>query len=129
MMLLPRTEVTPYYAQVALLDSTVQDAYPEWDGAPEAVATDHGVAVQTRPDHLGSVFVEVRQGESECDEGERLVLDTRLTVESTTGVVVGSVIGNELHEVGLGAGPHRLQVHVKGDKGAVTDVCFLIDPP
>lgn len=128
MIVLPRTEIRPYYAQVAMFDPSVTDAYPEWEGGgEEAVSIWHGIAVATRPDDRGTVGVEVRRRDDECEAADRRILEATLIVRGT-GVLVGSVTGNVLYEIPLAPGAHQVTVHVRGEKNDVTEVCFLIDP-
>ena len=129
MILLPKSTVLPLYAQVAILDPSVPDAYPEYQDPPgEAVAGPHGVVVYVRPDHLGDVTVEVRQGEASCAGADRMILETELKVQGSEGLVVGNVAANNLYPLTVSPGEHRVRVYVVGPIQAPTAVCFVIDP-
>ena len=118
-------ETVPLYAQVALFDPSVKDAYPDWGtGETEAVTSAHGVAVETRPDHLGPVAIEVWEGVLPDAEERRLVIDGHITV-SGPGVVVGSVTGNDLHSAPVPRGTHRVQVYVNRDRGDADQIYFV----
>jgi hypothetical protein len=122
-------ETRPYYAQVALFDPTVTDSYPDWGmGHEEAVASRNGIAVETRPDHLGPVAIEVWTGTFDGTRLQRLVLEGDMTVLGNRGVVVGSVTGNDLRHVAIPAGVHRVFVYANRERGDVDGVYFVVDP-
>ena len=116
-------ETIPYYAQVAILDPGVEGSYPDWgDGDAEAVSSGSGVAVATRPDHLGKVRLEVITGDP---AGElRNVLETTLSVSTGSGLLAGSVTGSDLHPVAIPSGRHRVRVYVDRPRGEVSRVVF-----
>lgn len=119
-------ETRPYYAQVALLDPTVKAAYPDWGtGEAEAVFSKAGVAVETRPDHLGPVAVEVWSGEPVSVEGLRLIEKGHLTIEGDQGVVVGSVTGNDLRRADVPAGRYEVRVYGNQPRGDVDGIYFV----
>jgi hypothetical protein len=122
-------ETRPYYAQVALFDPTVKGSYPDWGkGEDEAVISRSGIAVETRPDHLGPVAIEVWTGAIDDSRDRRLVLEGEVTVQGDRGVVVGSVTGNDLHDVALPAGAHLVRVYANRERGDVDSVYFVLDP-
>jgi hypothetical protein len=119
-------QTRPYYAQVALLDPTVEHAYPDWGtGKAEAVFGNSAVAVETRPDHLGPVAVEVWTGEPGVVKSRRLIEEAQITVEGGQGLTVGSVTGDDLHPVQIPAGRHRVRVYGNQARGEVDEILFV----
>jgi len=119
-------ETRPYYAQIALFDPTVKGSYPDWgDGAAEVMFGANGVAVETRPDHLGPVAIEVWTGNVEDGGSLRQVGTGEITVEGDRGVLVGSVTGNDLHVAPVPPGKHRVIVLANRDRGDVDSVYFV----
>lgn len=119
-------ETRPYYAQVALFDPTVKSSYPDWgDGAAEVVFGPNGVAVETRPDHLGPVAIEVWTDSFEGAESLRAVGTGHITVAGNQGVLVGSVTGNDLHVAPVPAGKHRIVVLANSERGEVDGIFFV----
>jgi hypothetical protein len=123
-------ETPPYYAQVHLLDPMVRDTPQFETGLEEVVFGPGGVVVATRPDHLGTVAIEVRCGSDyqPLDEQTCLVAHGDLVVGSS-GLVVGSVVGSDLRPVELGKGVYQLQVFVRKSSDGPTAVIFILDRP
>jgi hypothetical protein len=137
-----QVDVTPLYAQVAILDATWQD-YPEWDDGQEWVAfraeslidPDNppypGIAVATRSD-IGAdgpcqVRVEVWSGGT--PDGLRLIHETVLTI-GIHGVLVGNDQSQDMTELALPEGDYPLQIWVDADTpGLVSRVIFLLGSP
>jgi len=121
-----RFQTTPYYAQVAMIDPTIPDGYPDWgDGTAEVAADPHGIAVGTQPDHLGKVAVEVWDRDAP-EDSLRTIGRYELEV-GNDGVVVGSVVGNDLRPVQLGTGRHRISVLARDGSDGPELVRFLVD--
>jgi hypothetical protein len=119
-------ETRPFYAQIALFDPSVPEAYPDWgDGQAEAVFGAHGIVVETRPDHLGPVAIEVWTGELHGAENLRLVASDKLAVEGNHGVLVGSVTGNDLHKAEIPAGNHWVDIYAIRTRGEVDGLYFV----
>ena len=123
--------VVPYHAQVQEFDPGVEDAIPEWtdESLEQGVAAGpSGLAILTRGDFergaedLSRVRVRVWVGRSEPPPSSPLVYDGELQVGGD-GVVIGSVVENDLHAVAVPMGVHRVRVHAE-PKGApeVVDV-------
>jgi hypothetical protein len=109
----------PYYAQVALFDETVEDAYPEWEDGNAAVATTTaGVAVATQPDHLGQIDIEVVAGSRPEDAELEEVWGGSIEVRDDRGLLVGSGTGADLKRVPVSPGRHEVRVFVsrRGDR-------------
>lgn len=84
--------VMPLYNQVVVQDPGT-DSAPQWETGEEhaVVATDHAVAISTRPDHEGDVEITVLAGNDPTDLGE-LIFDGQLSVTSPE-IEVGSPLG------------------------------------
>jgi hypothetical protein len=123
--------VVPFHAQVHLFDPGVEDAIPEWtaESLEQGVAAGpSGLSILTRADFerraedLSRVRVRVWVGSSDLGPSSPLVYEGELKVGGD-GVVIGSVVGNELHAVAVPMGVHRVRVYAE-PKGApeVVDV-------
>lgn len=137
-----RIDVSPLYAQVAILDATWQD-YPEWDDGQEWVAfraeslidPDNppypGVAVATRGD-IGTdgpcqVRVEVWSGGT--PDGLRRIHKTVLSI-GIHGVLVGNDQSNDMTELVLPEGNYPLEIWVDAETpDLVSRVVFLLGSP
>lgn len=121
-------ETRPYYAQIAVIDPTVKGAYPDWGiGESEVVFGPSGIAVETRPDHLGPVAIEVWTGELPGAASLRLVRSGYLEVKGQRGVLVGSVIGSDLHTAKIPRGKHQVLVYANRPRGDV-DGIYVVFP-
>lgn len=119
-------ETDPYYAQVALFDPEVSDAYPNWvTGEEEVVFGPSGVAVATRPDEAGPVRIEVYVGSYEPDPSWRFVGDGMVRVTARR-LVVGSVTGGDLRSVPTDPGEYRVSVHFHDGEGGPDAVAFVV---
>ena len=108
--LLAERDVLPMYGQVAVLDVGTTDI-PEFEtGEEQLVASEHAVLVATRPDHLGTVRVQVVRGDVE-GLGAR-VFDAELAIVSGR-LAVGSIVACQMLEVQTGgAGYVPVQIFV-----------------
>jgi hypothetical protein len=92
-------DVLPLYGQVVVQAVGTLDI-PDWEtGEENAVASEHAVLVATRPDHVGSVRVQVLRGCAHdlgvrVFHGELSVVSGRLTV--------GSILASQMVEVDIG---------------------------
>lgn len=120
--------VVSFHARVQVFDPGVGDAMPEWtdESLKQGVAAGpSGLAILTRGDferetvHLSRVRVRMWVGRSDLRPSSPLVYDGELQVGGD-GVVIGSVVGNNLHTVAVPMGVHRVRVHVepKGRSGS-----------
>ena len=119
-------ETYPYYAQVALFDQALPNAYPQWaTGTEEAVFATSGIVVATQPDDFGEVRIEVWHGQYSPNGSLRLIGSGAVRV-SNDRLVVGSVTGNDLREVQLGAGVYRVSVYVRDAEHGPETVVFSV---
>lgn len=87
------------------------------------------VVVATRPDHLGTVEIEVWSGRGyEPNPDSTLIGQGELSV-GRSGLTVGSVVGNDLRPIGLGEGLHPVRVYVRKRPEGPTAVALVFDPP
>jgi hypothetical protein len=123
--------VVPFYAQVQLFDPGVTDAIPDWtaESLEQGVAAGRsGLAILTRGDFErgaedpSRVRLRVWVGSSDLGSSSPLVYEGELQVGGD-GVVIGSVVGNDLHAVAVPMGVHRVRVHAEPKGGPeVVDV-------
>jgi hypothetical protein len=119
-------QTPPYYAQIALFDPSVPDAYPQWStGTEEAMVGPHGIVVATRPDDLGDVEIEVWVGAYTPGPQMRPVAEGMIEA-SEGGLVVGSVTGNDLRKVPVAAGKHHVAAFVSDGEGGPESVVFAV---
>ena len=113
--------VVPFYAQVQLFDPGVADAIPDWtaESLEQGVAAGpSGLAILTRGDFkrgaedLSRVRLRVWVGSSDLGPFSPLVYEGELQVGGDC-VVIGSVVGNDLHTVAVPTGVHRVRVHAE----------------
>ena len=110
----------PYHAQVDVFDPTVSDAIPMWtdDSLGRGVAAGRsGLAIATRSDFvrgsddLASVRIRVWIGDTQSPSGS-VIYEGPLGI-GNEGVLVGSIVGSDLHNVAVPAGDYRVKVHVE----------------
>lgn len=118
--------ITPLYAQIAIFDPDMPDAYPDWgDGEDEVVQTRHGIAVATIPDVRGRVWVRVVRDEP-GDASARVLYEGAIL--TTAGRLhVGSVPAAQLFEVGLDPGEHQIRLETTAPVEAVDNVTIRIN--
>ena len=122
--------VVPFHAQVQLFDPGVEDAIPEWtaESLEQGVAAGpSGLSILTRADFergaedLSRVRVRVWVGRSDL-RPSTVVYEGDLQVGGD-GVVIGSVVGNDLHAVAVSMGVYRVRIRVEPkDAPEVVDV-------
>jgi hypothetical protein len=126
--LLARKELEPDHAQVELSAVGGLD-YPDWGRGDEAVvALEDCIAVATRPEHEGTVVIEVwdelppdvAEATTHVHEGD-LMLDG-------SEAQIGSYLAGEVEHVALGPGRHRVRVFVD-QPGYAERVYFEVDRP
>jgi hypothetical protein len=135
-------DVSPHYAQVALLDPTWPD-YPQWETGQEQVVfraeslTDPGkppypgFAVATRPDWGpdGACTVRVEVWSDSEPAGLRCIHQSVLHVGSH-GVLVGNDQSGSMTELALAEGEHRLRIFVDAEASRdVSRVVFALSEP
>jgi hypothetical protein len=110
----------PYYAQVDVFDPTVTSAIPMWTDEfihRGIAAGPSGMAIATRSDFergsddLASVRMRVWIGDTGAVSGSA-IYEGALQIGGE-GIVIGSVVGNDLHRVAVPAGDYRVRVHVE----------------
>jgi hypothetical protein len=110
----------PYHAQVDVFDPTVTDPIPMWtdDSLGRGIAASpSGMAIATRSDFergsddLVSVRIRVWVGDTQTLSGS-VIYEGALRI-GEEGILVGSVVGNDLHPVGVPAGDYRVRVHLE----------------
>ncbi len=127
MSLLAGFEVIPFNGQVEIGDPNARN-YPQWETGEEAVvALPQCVAVATRGDAQGSVVIEVWKGALEVEEPVSHPLYDGDLVLTENKVMVGNTVGNDLHELAVAAGSHRLRVYVAPPSEPARTVYFLLD--
>jgi hypothetical protein len=98
----------PYYAQVDVFDPTVTGAIPMWtdESLDQGIAASpSGMAIATRSDFergsddLVSVRIRVWVGDTQTLSGS-VIYEGALRI-GEEGILVGSVVGNDLHPVGV----------------------------
>jgi hypothetical protein len=113
--------VVPFYAQVELFDPSASDPIPLWTerSLEQGVsASPSGLSILTRSDFergaedLARVRVRVWLGRGDVRPSGVLVFEGELRAGGE-GVMVGSVVGNDLHRVAVPRGDHRVRVHVE----------------
>lgn len=103
-------EVTPYYAQVAMINPANPNSYPEWEtGEEKIVCGPSGVLVATRPDNFGVVNIGVWSGAYSPGPAWARLATVPIRASGRT-FVVGSVTGSRLKEVQVMTGEHQLAV-------------------
>ena len=126
MTLVTRADVTPFYGQVEISDPGKRD-YPRFmTGHERVVAIPGCIAVVTRGDQEGKVWIEVRRGESDASaDGFECVFDGDLVLAGDDAAV-GNTIGNELHQVRLGPGRDRVKAFTSPVGGLAHTVRLLV---
>ena len=122
-------EVTPFHAQVEISDPNARD-YPQWPTGDELVVSlPQCVAVATQGDDRGKVAIEVWDKSLDANDPEMsTVLFDGEFVTTTDRVLVGSVVGNDLHTISIHQGRHRLRVYTSPARGRARAVYFLFGP-
>jgi hypothetical protein len=123
-------EIVPFYAQVLLLDPSSTEGVPQFvDGAEHVASSATAIAVGTRSDFVAGkggavpVTVEVWNARGPSDLVE--IWRGEITV-GERGIAVGSVFGNDLREVHVSSGRHRVAVFVR-PRQAPDHIVFVID--
>jgi hypothetical protein len=111
----------PFYAQLQLYDPSSGDPLPEWteDSLDQGVAAGRsGLTIATRSDFEPGVddLAEVRirvwvVGGTGVDVSGELIHEGRLRI-GAEGLLVGSVVGNDLRQVSVPAGDQNVKVYV-----------------
>jgi hypothetical protein len=105
---------------VDVFDPTVTGAIPTWtdESLDRGIAAGpSGMAIATRSDFerggddLASVRMRVWVGDTGAVSGSA-IYEGALRIGGE-GIVVGSVVGNDLHHVAVPAGEYRVRVHVE----------------
>lgn len=122
----------PYYAQVDVFDPSVDDAIPIWTDSSLGqgiAASRFGMAIATRSDFergsddLGTVRIRVWIGEATAVAGSAIYEGT-LHV-GNEGIVMGSIVGNDLRRVAIPAGDYRVEVFVE-PQGAADQIDVVL---
>ena len=124
---LARVEVTPFHAQVEISDPNARD-YPQWPTGDELVVSlPQCVAVATQGDDRGKVAIEVWDKSLDANDPEMgTVLFDGEFVTTTNRVMVGNIVGNDLHTISTREGRHRLRVYTSPAHGRARAVYFLL---
>ena len=127
----------PYHAQVVAFDPTVADAVPTWadDSLDRGIAAGQsGIAIATRSDYesgsddLASVRMRVWIGAAQTPAGS-VIYEGALRIGGD-GLMVGSVVGNDLRHVTVRAGDYRVKVYVEPREAPdLVDVVLNPDAP
>lgn len=110
----------PHYAQVDVFDPSVNDAIPVWTDASLAqgiAAGRSGMAIATRSDFergsddLATVRIRIWVGEAKA-VADSVIYDGTLQI-GNEGIMIGSIVGNDLLRVAIPAGDYRVEVHLE----------------
>ena len=113
--------IVPFYGQVELFDPSAGDPIPVWtdESLKRGVAAGpSGLSILTKSDFergaedLARVRVRVWLGRGDVRPSSVLVHEGELRVGGE-GLMVGSVVGNDLHLVEVPIGDHRVRVLVE----------------